>query len=69
MFEQTEAIVEWHKSNTCAWSDACVEVAVLPDGTVGVRDSKDPEGPVLEFTGTEWSVFVAGVRSGQFDVA
>jgi hypothetical protein len=36
--------------------------------SVAVRDSKDPAGPVLEFTVAEWAAFVAGVRGGQFDV-
>jgi hypothetical protein len=28
----------------------CVEVAELPGGSVGARHSKDPDGPVLQFT-------------------
>jgi hypothetical protein len=39
----------WRKSSrSFSWGN-CVEVAVLPDGTIGVRDSKDPGGPVLRF--------------------
>ena len=50
-------------------SDAgnCVEVAFAADRTVGVRDSKNPTGPVLEFTPTEWNAFISGVRDGEFD--
>ncbi|MGH3871078.1 MAG: DUF397 domain-containing protein [Pseudonocardiaceae bacterium] len=44
---------------------ACVEVAELP-GRVAMRDSKDPAGPVLAFTGAEWRAFVGGVRTGEF---
>jgi hypothetical protein len=43
----------------------CVEVADVPDG-VAVRDSKNPTGPVLVFTPTEWAAFVAGVKDGEF---
>jgi Domain of unknown function (DUF397) len=32
----------------------CVEVASLPGGTIGVRHSREPEGPVLKFTQAEW---------------
>ncbi|WP_232852274.1 DUF397 domain-containing protein [Nocardia acididurans] len=39
----------------------CVEVAFLRSGRVGVRDSKDPAGPVLIFNPGEWDAFVAGV--------
>jgi hypothetical protein len=33
-----------------------------------VRDSKDPQGPVLLFTPDEWRAFVGGVRNGEFDL-
>jgi Domain of unknown function (DUF397) len=69
MYEQTDGIVQWRKSDRCSYGPDCVEVAMRPDGTVGVRDSKDPGGPVLEFTGSEWTAFLAGVRAGQFDEA
>jgi len=45
----------------------CVEAAPLPDGGRAVRDSKDPHGPILRFTGPEWTAFQAGVRDGEFD--
>jgi hypothetical protein len=33
-----------------------------------VRDSKDPGGPVLQFTLDEWRVFADGMKAGEFDV-
>ena len=39
----------------------------LPAGEIGVRHSKDSEGPVLRFTPDEWHAFVGGVRNGEFD--
>ena len=44
----------------------CVEVAAAPGG-VAVRDSKDPNGPVLSFDLREFAVFAAGVKAGDFD--
>lgn len=32
-----------------------------------MRDSKDPDGPRLEFTAEEWHAFVGGVNEGAFD--
>jgi hypothetical protein len=32
-----------------------------------VRNSTDPEGPVVRFTPEEWTAFVGGVRDGDFD--
>jgi hypothetical protein len=32
-----------------------------------VRDSKNPDGPVLYFTPAEWTAFRLGVLDGEFD--
>jgi hypothetical protein len=59
--------LRWRKSTRSAQNGACVELAALPDGTVGVRDSKDPGGPILRFTRAEVRAWLAGVRDGEFD--
>ena len=56
----------WRKSTYSA-SNGCVEVAFV-DGQVGVRDSKDREGPALVFTASEWEAFIAGARDGEFEL-
>jgi Domain of unknown function (DUF397) len=43
----------------------CVEVAPGQDGTIRVRDSKDPAGPVLAFAAGEWAAFVRAVSGGE----
>jgi hypothetical protein len=50
-------------------SGGCVEVALLEDGTVGLRDSKNTAKPPHVFTKYEWQAFVAGVRNGEFDIS
>ena len=45
----------------------CVEVASLPEGEIGVRNSRDAQGAVLRFTSDEWHAFLGGVRNGEFD--
>lgn len=57
---------QWRKSSYSGAENACLEVADLPGGRA-VRDSKDPTGPALVFTATEWVAFTAGVRAGEFD--
>ncbi|MEV4710525.1 DUF397 domain-containing protein [Micromonospora sediminimaris] len=49
---------QWRKSSRSGSSDQCVEVATSLR-VVGVRDSKDPAGPVLSFEAYAWRVFVA----------
>jgi len=51
----------WRKS-TRSGNSECVEVADNLPGVVGVRDSKDPTGPVLTFTPRAWRAFVAHDR-------
>ena len=57
----------WTKSSLSFANGNCVEVANLPGGHVGVRDSKDGAGLVLRFTPGEWRAFLGGVRNGEFD--
>jgi hypothetical protein len=57
----------WIKSSLSFSNSNCVEVARLLAGEIGVRDSKDPEGPVLRFTPGEWHAFLGGARNGEFD--
>ncbi len=58
--------LHWRKSTRSASAGECVEIAA--DGRdVAVRDSKDPDGPVLRFTGDSWRRFIGSVRDGAFD--
>jgi Domain of unknown function (DUF397) len=63
---KVDRVDQWRKSDLCGQSPNCVEIAVRAGG-VAVRDSKNPDGPMLEFTAIEWAVFLGGVRAGQFD--
>lgn len=57
----------WRKSTRSGGnSDMCVEVAYVED-VVAVRDSKDPQGPALQFTREAFGNFVAGIRQGDFE--
>jgi hypothetical protein len=57
---------QWQKSSTSGVGE-CVEIAHVGDHVL-IRDSKDPGGPVLRYTGAEWKAFVEGVQLGEFDV-
>jgi hypothetical protein len=66
----------WRKASTSGVTDeASVEVAIVPgtkegsDQVIAMRDSRQPDGPVLIFTPEEWRAFAAGVQDGEFDLA
>jgi hypothetical protein len=59
--------VTWQKSRRSNPSGNCVECAALPDGSVAMRNSRDPEGVALIYTRAEIEAFLGGVRDGDFD--
>jgi hypothetical protein len=58
----------WFKSSWSYANGNCVEVRVLADGRVEVRNSRIPGVRLPPFTGDEWAAFVAGVHAGEFDL-
>lgn len=58
---------EWRKSSASNPSGNCVELAVLADGGVAVRNSRYPGGPALVYTRAEVAAFLTGVLNGEFD--
>jgi hypothetical protein len=65
--ERTGSGLNWIKSSLSFANGNCVEVTSLPDGEIGVRNSRDSGGLVLRFTPDEWHAFLGGVRNGEFD--
>ena len=58
----------WRKSRRSGASGNCVELAALPGGAgVAVRNSRQPDGPVLVFTPSEVEAFLLGAKDGEFD--
>jgi hypothetical protein len=49
---------QFRKSSKSQGQTNCVGVNGIPDW-VGVQDTKNPAGPILAFTATAWSRFLA----------
>ncbi len=60
------AAVSWRKSSYSGGAQDCVEVTTDRPGAVGVRDSKDRAGSVLNFSPGVWRAFIAGVKNGEY---
>jgi Domain of unknown function (DUF397) len=57
-------LAQWQKSSRSGAGNACIEIAVLADGSRAIRDSKDQSGPVLVLDPTAWTAFTSRIRTG-----
>lgn len=64
--EAERASLTWLKAQYSTVNGQCVEVASTVD-KVAIRDSKDPNGPILVYTANEFRAFLDRARSGEFD--
>jgi hypothetical protein len=60
------AELSWLKAQSSTANGQCVELAAAAAG-VAIRDSKDPDGPILVYTHSEFQAFLDGARNGEFD--
>lgn len=59
---------EWTKSTYSDSSANCLEVRRI-GVVIEVRNSRDPNGPVVKFTMGEWQAFLGGAEDGEFNIA
>ncbi|WP_405564411.1 DUF397 domain-containing protein [Streptomyces sp. NBC_01180] len=58
--------VTWRKSSYSNQDGGqCLEVADGFAAAVPVRDSKNPDGPVVTFAAHGWAAFVSALRDGE----
>jgi len=65
-------VAGWQASSHSTNNGQCVQVGVAPGIASGyviaVRDSKNPDGPVLTFAASDWQEFVDGLKSRPLEV-
>lgn len=64
--EEERTGLAWLKAESSSHNGQCVEIASTAD-KIAIRDSKDPDGPILIYTLAEFEAFLDGARSGEFD--
>ncbi|MEU9841379.1 DUF397 domain-containing protein [Actinomadura sp. NPDC048032] len=67
MSTDVAAAALWRKSSRSNTEQECVEVAMLPT-SVGIRDSKNPEGGHLPLDHTAFTGLLARVKAGTLDL-
>lgn len=59
---------QWRKSSYSDNGDAnCVEIQMTSDGQFRIRDSKAPNGGVLEFSGAGRAAWMSTVKASKLD--
>jgi hypothetical protein len=53
--------LQWRKARRSANNGACVELAGT-NGLIAIRDSKDPEGPVLSYSADAFRTFLEAAK-------
>ncbi|MGI5207889.1 DUF397 domain-containing protein [Spirillospora sp. CA-108201] len=63
-----QELLQWRKSSYSSGTGGeCVEVAAVSP-SVAVRDSKDPDGPMLTFDASTWADFTSIIKAGRHDL-
>src|SRR5882757_8610655 len=62
--ETERSAVFWLKAQASG-ATGCVEIRSTDD-KIAMRDSKDPDGPILVYTPTAFSAFLAGAQNREF---
>ncbi|MBU3064637.1 DUF397 domain-containing protein [Nocardia sp. NEAU-G5] len=63
----TQDEIDWRKSSYSGPHGNCVELARFSPDQVVMRNSRDPDGPVLTCTRAEFAALVRGIKEGGFD--
>lgn len=61
-------LLDWRKARHSMGNGDCVEIAPT-NKRILLRDSKDPNGPILECPSSSWLRFTMKVKNGGYDIS
>ncbi|MWA02340.1 DUF397 domain-containing protein [Actinomadura sp. LD22] len=67
MTDPAPSAPNWRKATASQGSQGCVELAEVL-GAIGIRDSKNPEGPKLFVDAEAWRDLAGRARRGELDL-
>lgn len=67
MTDPAPSAPNWRKATASQGSQGCVELAKVA-GAIGIRDSKNPEGPKLFIDREAWRDLAGQVSRGELDL-
>ena len=68
MKQNANGELEFKKSSLCQGCFGCVEVAIGADEVL-IRNSNDQSKQTVKFCHEEWATFIAGIKSGEFNIS
>jgi hypothetical protein len=57
----------WIKASASSSAGMCVEMRRSAAGGVDLRDSKNPDGPVLSVSAAQFAAWLDGAANGEYD--
>ena len=61
--DEERAGLAWLKAQSSSHNGQCVEITSTAS-KIAIRDSKDPDGPILVYATAELKAFLGGARAG-----
>lgn len=60
--EESNSPQSWRRSSRSWGNGNCLEISAMSRNVIMIRDSKDPHGPILRVTPTQWDNFLDDIR-------
>ncbi|WP_280399145.1 DUF397 domain-containing protein [Nocardia carnea] len=66
-FPSVPSAITWRKSSYSGPNGNCVELGRISGDSIGMRNSRDPQGSVLTLGRAEFAALLREIKGGRFD--